>query len=357
MIDILLAHSYFLKYDSKQQQKMRPYAPLATLYAASALRARGYSVALFDAMLADGEDEFARALDQHQPRLVALYEDSFNFLSKMCLSRMRAAACHMSELARARGAIVLAAGPDVSDHPELYFPHGVQFALVGEADHTLIELLALLDDGRKTIDDGGTVFDLDRPSSIVHRRLSDVAGIAFPHADAPDGMYRTPKRAPERHPDVFPLPAWDLLDVEPYRAAWTKAHGYFSLNMVSTRGCPFHCNWCAKPIWGQRYAMRSPASVADELALVKRTLRPDHIWFADDIFGLRPRWVAEFGREVSARDAAIPFMIQSRVDLMTEEAVTGLAQAGCAEVWMGAESGSQKILDAMEKGTKVNQIA
>jgi len=152
MIDILLAHSYFLKYDSKQLQKMRPYAPLATLYAASALRARGHSVALFDAMLSDGEDEFARALDQHRPRVVALYEDSFNFLSKMCLSRMRAAACHMSELARAAGATVLAAGPDVSDHPELYFPHGVQFALIGEADHTLIELLALLDDGRKTID-------------------------------------------------------------------------------------------------------------------------------------------------------------------------------------------------------------
>jgi len=349
MVDILLAHSYFLNYDSKQLQKMRPYAPLATLYAASALRARGYSVALFDAMLADGEHEFARALDQHRPRIVALYEDSFNFLSKMCLSRMREAACHMSELARARGAVVLAAGPDVSDHPELYFPHGVQFALVGEADHTLLEI----------VDCRLQIADWEEPSSIYNLQstIRNIPGLAFPSASAPGGVLYTPKRAPERHPDVFPLPAWDLLDVEPYRAAWTKAHGYFSLNMVSTRGCPFHCNWCAKPIWGQRYAMRSPASVADELALVKRTLRPDHIWFADDIFGLRPRWVAEFGREVAARDAAIPFMIQSRVDLMTEEAVSGLKQAGCAEVWMGAESGSQRILDAMEKGTRVEQIA
>ncbi|MEO7910207.1 MAG: cobalamin-dependent protein, partial [Roseiflexaceae bacterium] len=198
MIDVLLAHSYFLKYDSKQLHKMRPYAPLATLYAASALRARGYSVALFDAMLADGEDQFAHALDRYQPRVVALYEDSFNFLSKMCLSRMRAAACHMSELARARGATVLAAGPDVSDHPELYFPHGVQFALVGEADHTLVELLALLDDGRKTIDDGGAAFDIDRPSSIVHRQLFEVPGLALPDPRAPSGVFYTPKRAPER---------------------------------------------------------------------------------------------------------------------------------------------------------------
>ena len=151
MIDVLLAHSYFLKYDAKQQQKMRPYAPLATLYAASYLRSRGYSVALFDAMLSEGEHEFAAALDRHRPRFVALYEDSFNFLSKMCLVRMREAACRMSAAARRAGATVIAAGPDVSDHPELYFPHGVQLALVGEADHTLIELIDRIVDCRLQI--------------------------------------------------------------------------------------------------------------------------------------------------------------------------------------------------------------
>jgi anaerobic magnesium-protoporphyrin IX monomethyl ester cyclase len=342
MVDVLLAHSYFLKYDPKQLQKMRPYPPLATLYAASALRERGYTVALFDAMLAEGEHEFVEMLSREQPRVVALYEDSFNFLSKMCLSRMREAACHMAAAARERGATVIAAGSDVSDHPELYFSHGVQAALTGEADHTLIELI----DHLQGSEESGLIPD---PRPLI-------PGLAFPDPSVPGGVFRTPRRAPERTPDVFPFPAWDLLDAERYRAAWTQAHGYWSLNMVSTRGCPFHCNWCAKPIWGQRYAMRSPANVADELALVKRTLRPDHIWFADDIFGLRPQWVAAFGREVAARDAAIPFMIQSRVDLMTAEAVAGLRQAGCAEVWMGAESGSQAILDAMDKGTKVDEI-
>jgi anaerobic magnesium-protoporphyrin IX monomethyl ester cyclase len=357
MVDVLLAHAYFLKYDPKQQQKMRPYPPLATLYAASALRTRGYTVALFDAMLADGEQEFVRALDRHAPRVVALYEDSFNFLSKMCLSRMREAACQMAGAARDRGATVFAAGSDVTDHPELYFAHGVQAALVGEADHTLLELLALLDDKRTTMGDSTWPADNHRLPFIVHRQVREIPGLALPDPDTPGGVYRTAKRAPERTPDVFPFPAWDLLDVERYRQAWVGAHGYFSLNMVSTRGCPFHCNWCAKPIWGQRYAMRSPANVAEELALVKRTLRPDHVWFADDIFGLRPQWVADFGREVAGRDATIPFMIQSRVDLMNDQAVSGLKQAGCDEVWMGAESGSQKILDAMDKGTKVHEIA
>jgi anaerobic magnesium-protoporphyrin IX monomethyl ester cyclase len=357
MADVLLAHSYFLKYDQKQLQKMRPYAPLATLYAASALRERGYSVGLFDAMLSDGEEEFARTLERERPHFVVLYEDSFNFLSKMCLSRMREAACRMSALARERGATVIAAGPDVSDHPELYFPHGVQYALVGEADHSLLELLDYLGEKRLAIGERGSRSLADSQSLVPNPQSLAVPGLALPDSNAPDGVYRTAKRGPERYPDVFPFPAWDLLDVERYRAAWQSAHGYFSLNMVSTRGCPFHCNWCAKPIWGQRYAMRSPASVAEELALVKQMLRPDHIWFADDIFGLRPQWVAEFGREVAARDAAIPFMIQSRVDLMTDQAVAGLKQAGCGEVWMGAESGSQKILDAMDKGTRVEQIA
>jgi anaerobic magnesium-protoporphyrin IX monomethyl ester cyclase len=334
--DVLLAHSFFLCNDPKQVEKMRPYAPLATLYAASHLRGAGYEVALFDAMLAAGEEELAAALDHHRPRFFVLYEDSFNFLSKMCLGHARAAACRMAGMARAAGAVVLAAGSDLTDRPHPYFAAGVQYALLGEADHTLRELLDVLT-GRSA------------------RPLDAVAGLALPEKDG--GVRRTLPREPERRPDAFPFPAWDLLDVERYRAAWTAAHGRFSLNLVTTRGCPFHCNWCAKPIWGRRYAMRSPANVAEEMALVKRTLAPDHLWFADDIFGLQPRWVAELAREVEARGAVMPFTIQSRADLMTPEAVAGLARAGCAEVWLGAESGSQKILDAMDKGTRVEQIA
>jgi anaerobic magnesium-protoporphyrin IX monomethyl ester cyclase len=327
--DVLLAHSFFLRNDPKQVEKMRPYAPLATLYAASHLRQAGWDVALFDAMLSTGEEELAEALERHHPRFVVFCEDSFNFLSKMCLEHAREAACRMTRRAREAGATVIAAGSDVTDHPGPYFESGVQYGVAGEADHTLRELLDALE-GK--------------------RGIEEVPGLILQ-----DGR-RTPSREPERHPDVFPLPAWDLLDVERYRAAWKSAHGFFSLNLVTTRGCPFHCNWCAKPIWGRRYAMRSPANVAEEMALVKRTLAPDHLWFADDIFGLQPKWVAELAREVEERGAVIPFTIQSRADLMTPIAVAGLARAGCAEVWLGAESGSQKILDAMDKGTRVEQI-
>jgi anaerobic magnesium-protoporphyrin IX monomethyl ester cyclase len=335
--DVLLAHSFFLRNDPKQVEKMRPYAPLATLYAAALLRRSGYEVALFDAMLAAGEEELAAALDLHRPRFLALYEDSFNFLTKMCLGHAREAACRMSRLAREQGITVLAAGSDLTDHPQPYFEAGVAYGLGGEADHTLCELLDVLT-GRSA------------------RPVEAVAGLVIPDVLVDGGVRRTPPREPERQPDLFPFPAWDLLDVERYRAAWRQAHGRYSLNLVTTRGCPFHCNWCAKPIWGRRYAMRSPANVAEEMALVKRRLKPDHLWFADDIFGLQPKWVAELAGEVAARDAVIPFTIQSRADLMTPIAIDGLARAGCVEVWLGAESGSQKILDAMDKGTRVGQI-
>jgi len=337
MADVLLAHAFFLKNDPKQVRKMRPYPPLGTLYAASALRTRGYSVALFDAMLADSEDDYAALLAWHRPSVVVLYEDQFHFLNKMCLTHVREAARRMSAMARNRGATVIAAGADVSDHPGAYFAHGVHYALRGEADHSLIELVEAL-------------------SGRCPRPIETIAGLALPDPRALHGVRYTVARLPERQPDVFPFPAWDMLDVERYRTAWRQAHGYFSLNMVSTRGCPFHCNWCAKPIWGQRYAMRSPANVAAEMALLQRTFAPDHIWFADDIFGLRPQWVTEFAREVQCRHAAIPFTIQSRVDLMTDQAVTGLARAGCREVWLGVESGSQHILEAMDKGTQVHEI-
>ncbi len=343
---------------------MRPYPPLATLYVAANLRAAGHEVAVFDAMLAADETHFEATLRQHQPDAVVLYEDNFNFLSKMCLTRMSDAALAMIAAARSHGARVIASGSDVADRPELYLAAGADAVAVGEGDHTVAEWVAWL---------GSNPPEGSAPDHIDGLVMTSRVGIPVPASGAngigtvvptevanpvgtPVALLRTDRRRNERHPDTFSHPARDLVDIEAYRRAWTGRHGYFSLNMVSTRGCPFHCNWCAKPIWGQRYAMRSPLDVATELAAVKTEIGPDHIWFADDIFGLRPAWVVEFAAAVAERDAAIPFTIQSRCDLMTDDSVRALGQAGCAEVWLGAESGSQSVLDAMDKGITVDQI-
>ena len=144
MTDVLLAHGFFFANDAKQRQRMRPYPPLATLYAASHLRSHGYSVALFDALFASGLEAFADLLEVHQPRIVAFQEDAFHYLNKMCLTHAREAVCRMSTMARSAGARVTAAGADVTDHAEVYLAQGCEAALVGEADHTLLEVVGSL---------------------------------------------------------------------------------------------------------------------------------------------------------------------------------------------------------------------
>ena len=337
MADVLLTHSYHLYYDRKQTRKMQPYPPLGTLYAAALLRSAGLSVAVFDTMLNDPEQGFQAALEQHRPRVVVVYEDNFNFLSKMCLTRMREVAYHILETSLGAGATVLVNGSDASDHALDYLQKGFRCVLLGEAEWTLLEVVQ-------------DVLKGDEQS------LTHVPGIAYLQ-DGTGELVRTARRPLMRDLDLLPFPARDLIDTEQYSAAWKAAHGYFSLNIVSSRGCPYRCNWCAKPIYGDSFAVRSPLSVAEEMRRLKYEFGTEHLWFADDIFGLRAKWVREFALEVEKLGAALPFKMQSRVDLMSPNNVQALRRAGCAEVWMGAESGSQKILDAMDKGTRVEQIS
>jgi len=337
MADVLLTHSYHLYYDRKQMRKMQPYPPLGTLYAASLLRSAGLSVAVFDTMLNDPETGFQAALNQHRPRIVVVFEDNFNFLSKMCLTRMRDVAYHILETSQRGGATVLVNGSDASDHALDYLQKGFRCVLLGEAEWTLLEAVNHLLKGN---DDA----------------LDQVAGLAYLHKETGE-VVKTERRGLMRDLDQLPFPTRDLIDTSQYRKAWKSAHGYFSLNIVASRGCPYRCNWCAKPIYGDSFSVRSAASVAEEMRHLKYDFGAEHLWFADDIFGLQPKWVRELASEVQRLDAAIPFKMQSRVDLMSPDNVSALRRAGCAEVWMGAESGSQKILDAMDKGTRVDQIA
>jgi radical SAM superfamily enzyme YgiQ (UPF0313 family) len=332
--DILLTHSNHLYSDRKQVRKMQPYPPLQTLVAAAVLREQGYSVLLFDTTLAASpEEEFRAAMAAHRPKLVAVIEDNFNFLTKMCLTRNRELAFRMCRGANAAGVPAIVNGSDATDRAAAYLHAGFEAVLTGEVEETLTEV------ARVFVDKKGSP--------------EEIAGLAY----GKDGQVRrTGRRKPIENPDTLPDAAWDLVDLEPYRAAWREAHGYFSMNLVSSRGCPYRCNWCAKPVFGSDYRFRSPKRVAAEMLRLRRDHRADHIWFADDIFALSPSWTRGFADAVDAIGAAIPFKMQSRCDLMTRDTVGALRRAGCEEVWMGAESGSQKILDAMEKGTRVEQI-
>lgn len=336
---VLLAHSYYLAHDAKQWRKMKPYPPLATLLVASVLRERGFDVELFDAMLAGSEAEFVRALDASEAAIVGILEDNFNFLTKMCTTRNREAALAMVAAARARSRRVAVNGSDATDHASLYLSAGADAVILGEPELTFAAL--------------ATAWAADPAAP-----LDGIAGLAL-GGGAPR-VTPLPRKTAVRpfveNLDALPFPAWDLVDAEAYRLAWSRAHGRLSWNIVTTRGCPFHCNWCAKPLYGTRYAQRSPANVAREVRLLVDRIRPDHLWFADDIFGLTPRWIESYAEALAKEGVRVPFSMQSRVDLMTPSAVDALARAGAEEVWMGVESGAQKILDAMDKGTRLEQV-
>jgi anaerobic magnesium-protoporphyrin IX monomethyl ester cyclase len=338
MLSILVCHSYYLRLDRKQLERSKPYPPLATLQVAAMLRKAGHQVTFFDAMLADGLADYDRALAAAQPQVVLLYEDTFNFLSKMCLAQMRLAACQMIARARRLGVRVIAGGPDVTDAPHAYLEAGADVALLGEGLSSLLELLPRID------------AKLHAP---VVELVSGLFGVASSHSG--QVVVRNGSRVlPSAHYEG--VAAWDLVDMERYRSTWLKAHGYFSLNMAGSRGCSFRCAWCAKPTWGNHYLQRSASDVAAEMVYIKRNFAADHIWFADDIFGFRVDWVAEFAGAAQAAGGAVPFTIQTRADLVSERMAEALQAAGCREAWIGAESGSQRVLERMNKGTTVEEI-
>ncbi|MDX5428612.1 MAG: B12-binding domain-containing radical SAM protein [Bacteroidota bacterium] len=325
---ILVTHSYFLRFDPKQWVQRKPYPPLATLIAASILRDLGHEVAFYDTNFASSPEEILPLLDSFQPERLVILEDGFNYLTKMCLTNMRQAALEMIGYARSRGIPTVHSGSDSTDHFELYLENGAEAIILGEPEQAVTEW-------------------------IRGEELEKIQGVAFLKEGK---VVRNPTRPVLKDLDSLPFPAWDLLDIQPYRESWS-IHGYFSINLATTRGCPFKCNWCAKPIYGNRYNSHSAKYIVDLIEYTRKNFSFDHIWFCDDIFGLKPRWVQEFRAILQDRDIHLRYKIQSRADLLlVEDTIQALADTGCEEVWIGAESGSQRILDAMDKGTTIEQI-
>jgi anaerobic magnesium-protoporphyrin IX monomethyl ester cyclase len=334
MAKVLFTHSYFLRFDPKQWKQQQPYPPLGTIYAAAVLREAKHDVSLLDTMFAESADEISTILEKDKPDAVVIYDDGFNYLTKMCLTNMREAAFCMTQLAKEKGCKVIVSSSDATDHCDEYLAKGVDFIVIGEGEMTLLQL----------------VNQITQKEGMVE----DINGLAFQKEGR---TVKTVKREVLKELDSLPMPAWDLINIEPYRNAWLNNWGYFSMNVATTRGCPFKCNWCAKPIYGNRYNSRSPERVVEEIEYLISNFGAQYMWFCDDIFGLKPQWVNHFADIIEQKELKFKFKIQCRADLLLQEDfVAALARAGCEFVWMGAESGSQKILDAMDKGIKVEQV-
>jgi anaerobic magnesium-protoporphyrin IX monomethyl ester cyclase len=333
MAKVLFTHSYFLRFDPKQWKQQQPYAPLGTITAAALMRQNGYEVNLHDTMFCVSPDEIIPVFEEMQPDYLVIYDDGFNYLTKMCLTNMREAAYRLVEIGKKYGCRVILSSSDSTDHYTQYLEKGADFIIIGEGEMALLDILNNCEAG--------------------HFEFKSIPGIAFIHHG--ECLKTTPRQVIQKL-DALPIAAWDLIDLNAYRAAWINKYGYFSINIATTRGCPYKCNWCAKPIYGNRYNSRTPEHVINELLYLQNRVRLDHIWFCDDIFGLKPGWIKEFGRLVKESGLKFRFKIQSRVDiLLKDNMLLDLKEAGCDQLWLGVESGSQKILDAMDKGITVAQ--
>lgn len=333
MASILFTNSYFYRFDAKQWKAKQPYPPLGTIYAAALMRQSGHDVALFDTNLIASVDALQPKIATQQPDFLVIYDDGFNYLTKMCLTTMREAAFDMIAMGKEAGATVIVCSSDSTDHFEQYLQKGADYIIHGEGELTLLELVTTINQSMPT---------------------EGILGISYSRDGA---INKTSARPVLRNLDELPDAAWDLVDVEAYRSIWMKYQGYFSLNIATTRGCPYKCNWCAKPIYGNRYNTRSPQRVADEIQHLSTNYGVNYFWMCDDIFGLKPGWVQQFQKEIEDRNLSIKYKIQSRVDLLLkEDSIDALAASGLDMAWLGAESGSQRILDAMDKGTQVEQI-
>jgi anaerobic magnesium-protoporphyrin IX monomethyl ester cyclase len=333
MTKVLFSHSYYYKLDSKQWEMAMPYPPLGTIYAAAHLRDNGYDVSLFDVCLKEGPEEIEKIIVAQKPEFLVLYDDGFNYLTKMCLTTMREAAFEMMKIAKKYGCKVIVSSSDSTDHFEKYLAQGANVILLGEGEVSLLETLENLS---------------------IDKELHNIKGLCYKKNGQ---TINTGKRTVIKDLDSLPQPAWDLIDVASYRKVWQNGGHKFALNIATTRGCPFHCNWCAKPIYGQRYNTRSVQRVVAEIKILQDNFGVSTFWMCDDIFGLKPGWVQEFNTELKANNLSIKYKIQSRADLLLQEDnIDALVASGLYETWIGAESGSQKVLDAMDKGTTIAQI-
>jgi len=323
-MDVLLTHGYFLGEDAHERMVMKPYPTLGLLYLSAYLKRAGFAVDVFDTTFVDRAALLAK-LDARPAPVLGVYTNLIT----------RPAVLTIVARAKRAGMTVVLGGPESANYPEAYLDAGADVVVFGEGEEALEALLPALARGGP-------------------HRLHAVDGLAFRDEDG--AMVRTPSRPALRDLDALPWPDREAIDIERYLDCWRLHHGAGSVNLITARGCPYKCRWCSHSVFGYGHARRSPADVADEAAWIRERYRPDLLWYADDVFSINYRWLRAFAGEMRRRALRMPFECITRADRVTDEVIEHLRSLSCYRVWIGSESGSQRILDAMERGVTVEQV-
>jgi anaerobic magnesium-protoporphyrin IX monomethyl ester cyclase len=324
MSDLLLTHAYFMAEDPKELQIRKPYVPLGILYICSHLRLKGFDVDVFDTTFSTSS-EFIHYLETERPSILGIYANLMT----------RKKAVEILAIAKAAGWKTVVGGPEPGAYIAQYLDAGADVVVVGEGEQTMEELLPVLAKGEFS-------------------SLHTVKGIAYRNGNGL--IHQTGERSQIGDLDGQPWPARDTVDIERYLKTWREAHGKSSLSFITARGCPYRCRWCSHQVFGMTHRRRNPIAVVDEVEWLLSRYQPDMLWIADDVFTIHHGWLRKYATEMRQRGLSVPFECISRADRLNTEAADLLAELGCFRLWIGSESGSQRILDSMERGVTVEQV-
>lgn len=322
----LLTHGYFLKDDPKEQVIMKPYVPLGLLYISAFLKQHNKEHEVFDSTFYSIED-LKQKIISYQPTCIAMY---VNLMTRINVLKVIKWMRNNNETKNIR---IILGGPEVKHHATELLYYGADIICVGEGEQSMLELFEHFESSNtipKNID--GTIVKIEN-EIITNKERSLLKNI-----------------------NELPAPNRNAIDLNLYLNAWKEKHGYSTISVSTMRGCPYTCKWCSRAVYGGTYRRRSAELVVKELKEIKDNYNPDKFWFVDDVFTISHKWLKEFADEIKKADLKISYEIITRADRMNDEVIDLLKQSGCYRVWIGAESGSQKIIDAMDRRVDVQMV-
>ena len=325
-MNLLLIHAYFIGEDEVEQKVMKPYPPLGLLYISAFVEQHGIEHRVFDSTFSSFK-ELKKEILTDTPDVIGIYA---NFLTRRNILRIIDFLKTESLLDEIQFII---GGPDVKFSMEEYLNYGADYLVIGEGEQTFLELI-------NTLDKKGDISQID--------------GIAF--KDSSGAVKVNDMRVHMRDLNMLPFPNRKKINLSKYLEGWKAKHGYNSITVNTQRGCSFSCNWCSHAVYGDTYRRRSAKSVVDELVEINRDYNPDSIWFVDDVFTMSELWLTAFADELKTRNVKIAYECISRADRLNENIIKTLQGSGCEMIWIGAESGSQKVIDLMNRRVDVNQV-
>ncbi|MFN0176189.1 MAG: B12-binding domain-containing radical SAM protein [Saprospiraceae bacterium] len=333
-MDIVLSHGYFLDDDPKERAIMKPYPPLGLLYLSAWLDLHGVENTIFDTTFST-KAHFKNHLLATRPRVLALYVNLMTKLNVLEIARFVRSQETLSDT------LLVFGGPDVTHNVADYLTHGADLIVLGEGEQTMLEIALTASAASFSRDQGWQAF-------------AHIPGLAFLQSDGL--VFKTAAREKIRDLGTLPFPNRLKINLQLYLDAWKKAHGQSAMSLSTQRGCPYTCRWCSTAVYGQSYRRRSPGNVVDEIVWLQKNYDFDLIWFVDDVFTISHKWLGEFRDELMKREVKVQFECITRADRLNREVLEILKEAGCFRVWIGAESGSQRIIDAMDRRVDVQQV-